>query len=353
MDRMKSLQNKSITQFTICLIGILLLAAPLFYVITEKYYAEELEDILECVRSQHPIGKLDLQRDIMVGILIQYGLIAVILGVSVIFTLRFITRRLWKPFDDTLQKIENFHLGHDCIPKFEKTDIKEFERLNNSISDLIKRDINSYQVQKEFTENASHELQTPIAIIRSNLDLLLQEELNEEEYSLVQNMYDVTTRLGRLNRSLLLLAKIENNQYEDAEEVDVTLFIKDSIPQYNNIYSETINFNGDQENHLLIRANRILLEVLINNLVVNALRHNVEGEAVNIVCKDKSLSVINKAIDGALNSRNMFNRFNNPHRSQKGNGLGLAIVKEICDYYHWQIYYSYSNNEHCFFVEFK
>ena len=140
---MKSLQNKSITQFTICLVGILLLAAPLFYLITDKYYAEELDDVIECAQQGKPIEKLDLEQDILVGVMIQYGLIAIILGVSITLTMRFITRKLWKPFDETLAKIESFKLGTDNIPTFNDTDIKEFKRLNESLSDLISRDTNS------------------------------------------------------------------------------------------------------------------------------------------------------------------------------------------------------------------
>ncbi len=349
---MKSLQNKSITQFTICLVGILLLAAPLFYLITDKYYAEELDDVIECAQQGKPIEKLDLEQDILVGVMIQYGLIAIILGVSITLTMRFITRKLWKPFDETLAKIESFKLGTDNIPTFNDTDIKEFKRLNESLSDLISRDTNSYKIQKEFTENASHELQTPIAIIRTNLDLLLQENLNEKESALVQNMYDVTTRIGKLNRSLLLLAKIENNQYEEKEDVDIEKFITNTIPQYANMYSESINFTVEDGADTHIKANRSLVEILINNLIINALRHNVAGENVMVVCKGNSLSVVNKAVDGSLDRNVIYGRFNNPHHNQKGNGLGLAIVKEICDYYNWQIEYSYKDSSHCFTVVF-
>lgn len=121
--------------------------------------------------------------------------------------MRFITHRLWLPFDDTLQKTEQFNLAQSAVPQFQKTEIKEFARLNNSLAKLMQKDKEIYRIQKEFTENASHELQTPISIIRSKLDLLMQEELDERSMSLVSDLYDLNTRMEHLNRNLLLLAK--------------------------------------------------------------------------------------------------------------------------------------------------
>ena len=125
------------------------------------------------------IPHIDLERDIMVGMMLQFLLIFLVLSLALFIMMRFITHRLWLPFDDTLQKTEQFNLAQSVVPQFQKTEIKEFARLNNSLAKLMQKDKEIYRIQKEFTENASHELQTPISIIRSKLDLLMQEELDE------------------------------------------------------------------------------------------------------------------------------------------------------------------------------
>src|SRR5574344_1631486 len=210
---MKSLLNKSLSQFLICAIVVLLLSAPLFYLLTKYYYAEEIQDILEAVNSGVPIPTLYLEENILAGMIIHFILVFAILSISLLITMRFITHRLWQPFEKTLNKIETFNLEQSELPTFEPNDIKEFTRLNNSVSKLMEKDKQYYLSQKEFTENASHELQTPIAIVQSKLDLLLQENLNEQQSAIVAELYDVNTRMSRLNKNLLLLSKIENDQY--------------------------------------------------------------------------------------------------------------------------------------------
>lgn len=164
-------------------------------------------DIIEAVQLGTSIPHIDLERDIMVGMMLQFLLIFLVLSLALFIMMRFITHRLWLPFDDTLQKTEQFNLAQSAVPQFQKTEIKEFARLNNSLAKLMQKDKEIYRIQKEFTENASHELQTPISIIRSKLDLLMQEELDERSMSLVSDLYDLNTRMEHLNRNLLLLAK--------------------------------------------------------------------------------------------------------------------------------------------------
>lgn len=350
--RNRSLLNRSMIQFTFCVITILILCAPIFYLLTEKFYAEDLADLINSIRRGRIMTNFDLQRDIVVGMMIQYAVIAAVICASVMVTIRLVARKIWKPFDDTLNKIEQFHLGKDPMPELIPTNIKEFERLNKSVTNLIKRDIVSYKDQKEAIENASHELQTPIAIIKSNLDMLLQEDLNEKESQLVQNMYDETSRMGKLFRSLLLLAKIECKQYGDKVIIDVAEIIEKHLPQFEELYSEQILFDVTGSDNR-IEANLTLLEILINNLVVNALRHNKRGEAVRIKVSPGLLTVSNMAVDGPLDAENMYTRFNNCKHDSKSNGLGLAIAKQICDFHKWKINYSYIEGYHTFTVDFR
>ena len=218
----------------------------------------------------------------------------------------------------------------------------------------MQNNLNSYRVQKEFTENASHELQTPLAIIQSKLDLFLQQpELSKQQADIIQSLYQTTNRLTHLNRSLLLLAKIENNQYEQTEEIDLVAFIRKLLPQIESL-TENLSLQTDfQTPSLAVKGNRTLLESLMNNLIVNAIRHNYPNGEIIISINEGSLTVSNTSPnESALDVRLIFNRFYRTSENIKGYGLGLAIVKAICEYHQWEIKYIYYNKLHHFRILF-
>ena len=316
---------------------------------------QDMIDIIEAVQLGTSIPHIDLERDIMVGMMLQFLLIFLVLSLALFIMMRFITHRLWLPFDDTLQKTEQFNLAQSVVPQFQKTEIKEFARLNNSLAKLMQKDKEIYRIQKEFTENASHELQTPISIIRSKLDLLMQEELDERSMNLVSDLYDLNTRMEHLNRNLLLLAKIENSQYTEMEEVDLGSFIRESMPTYNVLHSDlNISFLDQRTCHVVHNVNTILLSCLLNNLVVNAIRHTaaMNGEIRLLLC-NSYFTVSNPADGVSLNARTLFQRFSSDDTKTSGNGLGLSIAKAICDYHGWRLQYVFEENHHVFSVHFR
>lgn len=221
-------------QFIICAVILLLIATPLFYFLVEHYYAEDLIEIMNAAEQGNPLPPTDLEEDLMIGVVYQFVLIAGVLSISLVLMMRLISKRLWVPFDDTLHRIEQFSLEGENIPQFMQSDIKEFTRLNNAITQLMKKNLESYKSQKEFTENASHELQTPLAVFQSKLDLLLQQsEMTKEQAEIVQTLYEVTNRLSRLNRNLLLLTRIDNHQYNQVEQIDAVQTLRDILPHVN------------------------------------------------------------------------------------------------------------------------
>lgn len=161
----KSLMYKSLTQFIVCVAILLLLATPLFYWLTKSFYAEDMIDIIEAVQQGKPVPALDLEEDILHGIMIQFALIVTVLGVAIVLMMRFISGRLWQPFDKTLEAIEHFKLENGVCPQLAESNTKEFARLNTALQRLMTNSLNSYRLQKEFTENASHELQNAIGCI--------------------------------------------------------------------------------------------------------------------------------------------------------------------------------------------
>jgi len=352
MGRMKSLTNKSLWWFVGCTVVILLICTPLFYVLTKHYYAEEMVDVVESMQSGEDITPSDLEQDIMAGVMIQFGLIVVVLSVASVVTMRFVSKHLWTPFYDTMNKVEKFDLNKDEIPQFKSTDIQEFTTLNSALTELMCRNRNTFKSQKEFTQNASHELQTPLAVIQSKLDLLMQEDLGERQLNIVHDMYVAGNRMARLNRNLLLLAKMDNNQYHTDDDVDVSGLINENIATCENLYHRH-NISCDMADHCLIRANCALTEIMINNLLVNALRNTPQDGRILINCSFQQFEIANTALGKALNTKHLFDRFNNSSDINRGNGIGLSIVKAVCNYHNWAIEYHYSDNLHHFVVRFN
>ena len=350
---MKSLLSKNLTQFIICTGIILILVTPLFYFLTKYYYAEDMIDLIEAVQNNKPLPAIDIEEDIIMGIMIQFALISFVLGISLILTMRLISKHSWAPFDKTLKQLEYFNLEHGELPKFSLTNIKEFNSLNKALTHLIENNIKSYITQKEFIENASHELQTPIAIFQSKLDMLLQEpNMSEEQAKIVQSLYEISGRLARLNKNLLLLSKIDNGQYKQVEIINISDVLKKRLAIFEDMTKDIVLHQNINNSSLLIKGNQILLESMINNLIVNSVRHNKKDGEVNISIINGQLSVCNTSTEGELNKKNLFHRFSTSSQETKGNGLGLAIIKAICDYHNWQINYDYKNNMHCFIVKF-
>lgn len=345
--------NKSLTQFALCVAALFLLATPLFYWLTKSFYAEDVIDLVEAVEKGQPVPTLDLEQDIMAGVMIQFGLIAVVVGIAIVVMMQVISRRLWRPFDKTLKAIEEFRLEKGNIPTLEDGNIREFAQLNRSLTELMDNSLNSYRIQKEFTENASHELQTPLAIFQSKLELLMQQpDISEQQAEIIGELGQTVSRLSKLNRNLLLLAKMENKQFDMGENIDIVKLVKDLLPSLDAITdSDKIKLDLATD-ELMVKANRPLVESMVSNLVVNAVRHNAPNGNIIIYISSQRLSISNAAIGEALDNTQIFRRFYRPTSQTKGNGLGLAIVKSVADYHGWTVSYAFENNRHVFAVDF-
>lgn len=350
---MKSLLRKSMTRFVACTAILFALAAPAFYYLTKNYYAEDMEDLIDAVRGGQTLPAFDLGEDIMKGTMLQYLLITVLLGVGVTLTMRLVSKSLWRPFEQTLESIGTFQLEKSRIPDLPQSDVKEFATLNKALRQLMEKSVNSYQAQKEFTENASHELQTPLAIFQAKLELLLQQpELTESQAEIIQDLFQMTSRLSRLNRNLLLLAKIDNDQFDYKETIRLDAFMDKLLPSLETISGQLSIERRYSSKPLMVKANGALLESMVSNLIVNAVRHNRAGGKITIGIGDNALSIANTSDESALPADHIFNRFYRPAQGRGGNGLGLAIVKAICDYHGWDVEYAFHDGMHSFVVNF-
>lgn len=260
-----------------------------------------------------------------------------------------ISIKLWRPFYVNLQKIKGFDLSSLQKPEFDQTDVVEFEEMNSSVSRLMDSSISVYRQQREFTENASHELQTPLAVIQSKLDLLLQNQsLSAQQSAIINESHKALTRVSRINKNLLLLAKIENQQYATQESIALSTQLEEQIEQLSDFL---ITKNLKLQKHIIaninIEGNKVLVEIMLTNILMNAVRHNVKNGDINIHLEAGKLTVSNSGV-ASLNPEKLFKRFSSADSNSPGTGLGLAIVREICSLYKWNISYSFENGSHVF-----
>lgn len=285
--------------------------------------------------------------------LILFSTVALLILLTVIlfFTNRFLLKKLWKPFRSTLSSIKEFNLSAPLDINMQPTRITEFKELNESIRMMAQKVMKDYQSLKDFTDHASHEIQTPLAIISSKLDLMIQEpELTEKSMEQIQGIYSAVEKLARLSQSLLLLTRIENNQYTSTQQVSVNIILEEKIVEMQEwIHASDLTVTV-QPDPLFVSMNKELAEILAGNLLRNAVRHSLPSDTVSIQTTNNKLVISNNGTS-SLDASRIFDRFYKSDNSA-GNGLGLAIVKQICNQYGFSLSYEFKQYRHQFTIQF-
>ncbi len=264
---------------------------------------------------------------------------------------RRMNRAVWSGFERNLHEIESYSLRLNKDISLERSDIEEFERLNIAVTDFTSRLKSDYLMLKEFTENASHEIQTPLSVALMNLEEILQHDIKEDVFKKVVTVINSLKRLTALNQSLILLAKIGNMQFEKDSEVSLNEIIlrkKEDLSSF--IDAKNLDVEIKSDGDFLIRMNAWLSDILIGNLFTNAVNHNIPGGMIRIFIRPGFLQICNTGENHALTNENIFNRFvsGNP----KSPGLGLAIVRQICDTHNLEVQYA-KKELHCFSIQIK
>ena len=265
-----------------------------------------------------------------------------------------ISRTVWKPFRKSLQKICNAELQTIEAVHFDKTNIKEFNDLNSSLNEMTSKIHRDYLSMKEFTENAAHEMQTPVAVVQSKLELLLQDSnLKDDQVDSIMRASEALTRLSKLNQSLLLLAKIENNQFEADDALSLTEVTRKYLKLFNELIKDkqlTVETNFTED--LSVHLHPLLADTLVSNLLGNAIKYNYNGGKIILSINNQSYHISNTSELPAIKPQDLFRRFQKSNSDRgSSNGLGLAIIKKIADTHHLNISYYLKDDMHHFVVQ--
>jgi len=288
------------------------------------------------------IRKLLGETEDLVQLILKITLEMVLLLLVTLFLInRFVLSKLWKPFNVTLQQIKQFNLSGKDEMNLELSNIEEFTELNSAVSIMTRKAVQDYDEIKNFTENASHEIQTPLAIITSKLELLSQaENLQEEQMDIIQSISKTTSRLSKLNQSLILLTKIDNKQFRETEEVNISDLMLHHLNNYEELlHAKQIVVTNNIEPDVKLVMNETLAEILIINLLTNAIKHNIDNGSIQITLNKESFSVVNTGIELESEPSELFERFKKDKVNSDSLGLGLSIVKKICERYGYKISY--------------
>jgi signal transduction histidine kinase len=292
--------------------------------------------------------------ELAISIMGVFTIIIIILLIGLFIITKKLSKTLWKPFYETLQHIEKFEIDKNSNSKLKTNDIEEFNRLNHAINNLIEKNTSIYKSQREFIENAAHELQTPIAIFKGKLENILQrKDLNSEQFKVIDDLNNTTTRLVRLNKNLLVLSKIDSNTYIEIDKVNLKETIDNQLTFFREqALSKKINITTKLSNEVVVSSNHILAEMLISNLFLNTINHNISNGTINIELTKDRLTFSNTGILVPLQTEKMFERFSKSNPTSQGNGLGLSIIKKIIDTNHWNINYYFIDRMHTFEIVF-
>lgn len=294
------------------------------------------------------IEKRDLIRAIIRWITILYlGLLLTLTIINV-----WVFQGSLRPLYRLIDWMDNYKLGGTNTKLENETDITEYQKLNEATRAHIQRSEEIYEEQKLFIGNASHEMQTPLAICNNRIEWLMdQTTLSEEQFKELVKTKQTLRHLVRLNKSLLFLTKIENRQFPEISSLSINKLIKEHLVDYKEIYSlKNIQVDLIEEGELKISMNENLAVSLFTNLLKNAFVHTPDNKLIEITVSTDRFTISNSAEQGSLDKNKLFKRFSQANKKEGSTGLGLVIAKSICTVYNVSINYDFKDHKHCFML---
>ncbi|WP_421878735.1 sensor histidine kinase [Marinoscillum sp.] len=270
------------------------------------------------------------------------------------FTLinRFLTRTVWSPFYKTIRTLSNYSVESKKGLQLEESTIQEFQLLNHTVMKMSDKIRNDFLQQKKFIDHVAHEVQTPLSIVNANIENILQNKhLTQEDYLSIQNISESSIKLSRIVKSLLLLSRIENNQFDYVQSVDlVGYFVGYMDRNKEHLDNKNISFINECKEAFHVTINPALVEILVSNLGQNAIRHNIDSGYIKLTKatseSGEQLVIANTGFNKYIDPDKMFNMFQKHSKNPESMGIGLSVVKEICEAFNITVSYTLIDDEH-------
>ncbi len=290
--------------------------------------------------------------DLVEVVSISLIILFIILLAGLILINRQVLRKIWHPFFQLLESFRSYRVTDQQPKKLPESKIYEFSQLKEAFLSLTQQAETDYNSLKNFTENASHEIQTPIAAAKTALDMLLQNEhLEESQQAHLHTLYSSLNRLSRLNHGLLLLTKIENRQYTLDEEIALNAVLQKSVEHFGEMAAlKDMRLHFHSEHPFSIKGAKALLQILCDNLLKNAIQHGHAGSVISIISDGQSFSISNPGNPFPIESKKLFERFTKANPASGSLGLGLAICQQVCLLHGLSLTYTYSDAHHHFMI---
>ncbi|MDR2949793.1 MAG: HAMP domain-containing histidine kinase [Prevotella sp.] len=306
---------------------------------------------------------ININQPTMISNDLFYAIVSSLLLLLVLFILftyvieHLLKKNIWQPLNYNLQKLHEYDLKANTILELRNPNIKEFDEINEVILRMVDKINKDYENSRLFTEDASHEMQTPLSIIKSKLDLLVQNSQlmrDQENERSIKAISRAVSRLSKLNKSLLLITKINNDQYEKREDIHLDELLKLYLTDLEELFeAKNLTLTADIQ-PCLLHIDSALANILVSNLLSNSVRHNLANGRINIYLDSSRLQISNTCNSELKGSADLFNRMTFHNRSENSLGLGLNIVKSICDKNEFKIEYDYPEKDiFCISIEFK
>lgn len=316
-----------------------------------QFYTEHGEGtyVVKLFKSTTPTDKLVEQ----VTLLMTVMLILFLTGIF--FLNRYIFANLWKDFFDALEKLKQFDSVKEPV-KLGEPDIEEFLELKKVLERMTLRLSSDYKELREYTDHTTHELQTPLAVIKTKTELLMQSSnLGSDEMQLIQAINSSASHLSRLNTTLALITRIENQQFTGRTKIKLSQLLEERLEMFQELTAlreiSVVRKYSDKEEYIVMDQG--LADILVTNLLKNAIVHNLDGGKIYLEIGNGSVVIQNEGLPLSIGEDELFKRFARDTKKTGNFGLGLSIVKKICEYYGFHISYEYQDQLHTFVIIFQ
>lgn len=313
-----------------------------------RIFRDAEDNFYEIRVSMPTFEKDDLFKSILSWVVALYFLLLIIVVLISIF----VVRRSLQPLYSLLEWLGNYSPTKQNPPVPDTTTILEFKKLNAAAQDAADRSVALYEQQKQFVGNASHELQTPLAVMGTRIEWLLDNTtLTDEQAAELMKIQNTLGKTVRLNKTLLLLSRIDSGQFPETEDVDIAALVDENLEILSEIHSHRgITCEVKEHSRLVVPMNHTLASILVSNLLKNAFVHSSDHSDIRVEMDEGVLRVSNPG-NAPLDGEKLFDRFYQGSKKEESTGLGLAIVRSICANYGIRAEYSFAEMRHFFSVK--